>query len=49
VLTDRYYQVNALLAERPLGGFSGKQLQDGALHLQLPPLGQEIVELKTAP
>lgn len=47
VLTDHDYQVNALLADKPLGRFSGKQLQDGALHLQLPPLGQEIVELKT--
>ncbi len=49
VLSDRDYQVNALLANKPLGRFSGKQLQDGALHLQLPPLGQEIVELKTPP
>lgn len=47
VLTGRDYQANALLAERPLGHFSGKQLQDGAVHLQLPPLGQEIIELKT--
>ena len=49
VLPDRDYQVNALLAEKQVGRFSGKQLQDGALHLQLPPLGQEILELKAPP
>ena len=49
VLPGRNYQVSALLVERRLGRFSGKQLQDGALRLRLPPLGQEIVELKTGP
>ena len=46
---DLDYQVIALLADKPLGRFSGRQLQDGALRLQLPPLGQEILELKTFP
>jgi hypothetical protein len=46
---DRDYQVIALLADKPLGRFSGRQLQNGALRLQLPSLGQEIVELKTLP
>jgi hypothetical protein len=46
VLPERRYQVIALLANQPLGHFSGKQLQDGALSLKLPPLGQEILECK---
>jgi hypothetical protein len=40
------YQVSALLLEKDLGRFTGKQLQSGALSLKLPPLGQEILELK---
>ncbi|MEO8616656.1 MAG: hypothetical protein ABI600_16045 [Luteolibacter sp.] len=43
------YQVIARLSGRPLGTFTGRQLQEGALHLQLPPLGQEILEVKRNP
>ncbi len=46
VAGDRNYQVRTLLAEKPLGRFTGKQLQDGAVRLALAPLGQEILELK---
>jgi hypothetical protein len=45
VLADRRYLVTALLSGRGLGQFTGKQLQDGALVLSLPPLGQEIIEV----
>ena len=45
---ERTYQVNRVLAEKSLGCFSGKQLQDGAVRLQLAPFGQEILELKPA-
>ncbi len=40
------YQLTARLADKPLGSFTGKQLQNGALRLALPQLGQEIVEVK---
>ena len=40
------YQLVARLADKPLGTFTGKQLQNGALTLALPLLGQEIVEVK---
>jgi len=40
------YQLVARLADKPLGSFTGKQLQNGALTLALPPLGQEIVEIR---
>lgn len=48
VSPERMYQVNRVLAEKSLGRFSGKQLQDGAVRLQLAPFGQEILELKPA-
>jgi len=40
------YRLIARLGNKPLGDFTGKQLQKGALTLVLPPLGQEIVEVK---
>ena len=40
------YRLTACFADKPLGTFTGKQLQQGALKLTLPPLGQEIVEVK---
>jgi hypothetical protein len=40
------YQLTALFANKPLGTFTGKRLQAGALTLALPKLGQEIIELK---
>ena len=46
VLPGSTYQVNALLANQSLGRFTGKQLQDGALVLNLVPFGQEILECK---
>jgi hypothetical protein len=46
VLPGRTYQVNGLLAHQPLGRFSGKELQDGALVLKLVHFGQEILECK---
>jgi hypothetical protein len=42
---DRKYAVTALLDGRPLGRFTGRQLQEGALAIPLPPMGQEILEL----
>jgi hypothetical protein len=42
----RKYQLTALFANRPLGTFTGKQLQSGSLALNLPRLGQEILEVK---
>ena len=49
VRPDRPYEVTALLSGKTLGRFGGKQLQEGALRLALPPLGQEILELKRLP
>jgi hypothetical protein len=43
------YEVSALLAERTLGRFTGSQLQEGGVRLQLPPFGQEILEVKKTP
>ena len=40
------YQLTALFADKPMGTFTGKQLQDGTLTLALPKLGQEIVEVR---
>jgi len=45
VHADRDYVVTALLGGRPLGRFTGRQLQEGALVIPLPPMGQEILEL----
>ena len=41
------YRVTAALQGRPLGEFSGKQLQGGAVELDLPVYGQEILELSS--
>ncbi len=43
------YQLNARFADKALGVFTGKQLQNGALKLALPVLGQEIIEVKPVP
>jgi hypothetical protein len=43
------YRVHAQLSDVPLGKFTGRQLQAGALRLKLPPLGQEIIEVKAEP
>ena len=43
------YQVTALLQAGEVGTFTGARLQDGALTLALPPLGQEILELSRVP
>jgi hypothetical protein len=45
---DRTYQVHAQLRDKPLGKFTGRQLQAGALRLALPALGQEILEVRSA-
>ena len=42
---DRRYHVRALLAEKELGDFTGGQLSSGAVTLELPAMGQEIIEL----
>ena len=39
------YKVKALLGNKDIGAFTGKQLQAGALRVKLPSLGQEILEL----
>jgi hypothetical protein len=39
------YNVHAVLSDRNMGEFSGRQLQAGELHLMLPVNGQEILEL----
>jgi hypothetical protein len=49
VQADRGYQVNTRLKDKSLGQFTGRDLQSGALHLDLPPLGQEILELRLVP
>ena len=45
VAPDKRYHVRALLAEKELGEFTGLQLQDGAVTLKLPAMGQEIIEV----
>ena len=45
---DRKYRVTALLRNKPLGTFTGDQLQSGVLDLSLPTYGQEILELTAA-
>jgi hypothetical protein len=42
------YQVSAVLSDRKLGEFTGRQLQTGEIDLALPPNGQEILELGPA-
>jgi hypothetical protein len=46
VSPDQIYEVSALLSEKELGRFAGGQIQCGALVLKLPPLGQEILEIR---
>ena len=46
VSEGRNYRVSSRLKERSLGQFSGKQLQSGSIELELPALGQEILELR---
>lgn len=48
VQADRTYRLIALFADRPLGTFTGRQLQDGGLVMELPVHGQEIVEVVPA-
>lgn len=45
---ERRYRVTAHFAERGLGTFSGRQLQEGEIRLELPAYGQEILELAPA-
>jgi hypothetical protein len=45
VRPDKNYSVSALFGGNPPLRYSGKELQDGALKLKLPKLGQEILEL----
>ncbi|MGZ4987335.1 MAG: hypothetical protein ACXWBP_04765, partial [Limisphaerales bacterium] len=40
------YQLRACFGDKPLGVFTGKQLQNGALKLALPAIGQEIIEVR---
>ncbi len=49
VQPDRQYKVRALFQEKDLGTFSGKQLAGGELKLELPTMGQEILELSEQP
>jgi hypothetical protein len=49
VSEDKIYFVRATFSGTPLGKFTGRQLQAGALHLKLRPLEQEILELKSEP
>jgi hypothetical protein len=49
VLAERTYHVRGLFSQTMLGKFTGLQLQAGNLRLALPPLGQEIIEVKTEP
>jgi hypothetical protein len=45
VREDRTYRVAALFDEQDLGTCTGAELQAGHLHLMLPTLGQEILEI----
>ena len=45
VKAEERYRLTALFADRALGEFSGKQLQEGSLELKLPKMGQELVEV----
>ena len=40
------YQLTACFSGKPLGTFTGRQLQNGALKLALPKFGQEIIEVR---
>jgi hypothetical protein len=45
VRSGERYRVTALFGQRDLGTFDASQLQAGELRLELPPMGQEILEL----
>ena len=45
VADDRKYRVSRLFDETTLGIFAGKQLKEGAVRIDLPPYGQDILEL----
>lgn len=45
VRSEDHYRITAHFQGKGLGRFTGRQLQDGDLHLKLPPLGQELLEL----
>jgi hypothetical protein len=49
VLHDHTYQVNACLMGKSLGRFTGRELQNGSLSLELPAFGQEILEVSLVP
>ena len=46
VHAERSYRVSALLEGKALGTLSGRELQNGKILLQLPPVGQEILEIE---
>lgn len=45
VNADEKYKLTALFSGKELGIFSGKQLQDGELMIELPVFGQELIEI----
>lgn len=45
VKTDENYRLKCLFSDNILGEFSGRQLQEGAIELELPNWGQEIIEI----
>lgn len=47
VKPNKKYQIRVALADKELGEYSGKQLQDGELKLELPCFGQEIIVVST--
>ncbi len=46
VNSNAHYRIRFLLTGKQAGVFSGQKLQDGVIELNLPPLGQEIIEVK---
>ncbi len=46
VASDRNYSIKQLFAEKELGTYSGKELQEGIIQLSLLPYGQDILLLK---
>jgi hypothetical protein len=47
VSEGRNYRVSSQLKERSLGRFSGQNLQSSGVELELPALGQEVLEIKS--
>ena len=47
VESNKKYHLKALFSGKDIGEFSGRQLQNGDLKLELPRFGQEIIEVKT--